>query len=162
DPARSVHFTGVLEKVAHEDDVAALTGDGAVVPHSCPGIATEAVRAAIKEICVVHVEGREGHHARYVDGPALAHHAPAGIDHQDTPVCRFKLAVNLRRIARNDPVKCGRVGSLMDPRDLSLLNGERLPVDDGLLREVVDIEVRRPESLEIHITGDDLLTAGIG
>ena len=160
-PAGCVHFTGILKEVTHENDVAALAGNGAVVLHPGGGVATEAIGGAAEEIFIAHIERRESHHPRDIDHAALPHDDPAGIHHDDIAIGRLELAVNLSRVPRHDPVKGRRVARLIDSRDLAALDRERLPVDNGLLGEVVDVEARGPESLEIHITGDDLLTVRI-
>src|SRR5690606_31047053 len=64
-----------------------------------------------------------------------------------------------------DPVQGEAPGLLVDPRHLPGVDGEGLPVDDGPpvppVGEVVDVELRGAEALEVYVPGDDVGAGGV-
>ena len=154
--ARGRDVTGILEEIGEENDIPVLTGDGTVVTDARARASLEAVRASVEEVSVVDVEGLHQHHAPDIDDPARSHKDTVGVDHGDTSVGSLESAVNRARIPRDDTVKSEGARALIDSGDLSRVDRERLPVDDGILGEVIDVENGSAESLEIHVPDDDL------
>ena len=65
-------------------------------------------------------------------------------------------AVNLSRITGDDPVHREGIAALVDVGDFAALDREALPVDDGALGEVVDVQPRGVHPLEIDVAGDHI------
>ena len=124
DAARCVHLPGVLEKVAHQDDVTRFARNRAVVANSRRSVAAVTVSPTAEEILVVDVESRERQHAGHVDGALRTDDNSVRVHDQDSAPGGLELTVNGGGIARDDAVKGKGVRPLVDSGDFAAIDRE--------------------------------------
>ena len=127
---RGVYRTVVLQEITEENDISATTADRSVVRHT--GTITPLISngTAVEKIAVFRVERRQREQPPNINRTSRTYNNPIRVDENDTPI-GSQLAVNRRRISGYDSVQSDRILTrLMKSCHFTILNRERLPVDN--------------------------------